>query len=150
MNIIEKLEYLTNNYDSDTAKDINILDIKLTDLNYFMEKAYLKQVTIFFILKLKFVYYSNNNFDELAYCSYLISYYVLICLTPFGNDEIAFYYANKSIEFSNDLLYKKWIIENFTMYPSNYLSGGCAKKLASDILQIDKNHEKSIEILSRS
>ena len=48
MSIIEKLELLLNKYDSDSAKEIDIFDIQLTDLNHFMGEGFLKEATIFF------------------------------------------------------------------------------------------------------
>lgn len=70
------------------------------------------QFNIFFHLQNEYFYLKKNkNLKELAYVSYLISYYIFHPLTPPHSESLALEYAKIALELDNNPKYKDWIEE---------------------------------------
>ncbi|MGL5087366.1 MAG: hypothetical protein ACRC68_16895, partial [Clostridium sp.] len=75
----------------------------------------------------------ENKLHELAYCHYLISYFIFIILTPLCYEELAFTHSLKSTNLSTDCKYKEWLLI-FGTLPNNFMRVYDILKLAEEVL----------------
>lgn len=70
---------------------------------YLLDELYLNNYyknNVYFKLLNTYIYLLNDKFyKEVAYISYLISYWIFVLDTPPNSQEIAMYYINKSIKY---------------------------------------------------
>lgn len=65
--------------------------------------------TYFYLLNLYYLHLDKKNYKEVAYLSYLISYYLFIIETPFGSELIAKKYAEYAIKYDDCKNYREWL-----------------------------------------
>lgn len=91
--------------------EINLFDINEDNLIVFKEENYYTKSNFYFWLLNKLTDLdSENNITELAYGHYLASYYLLIILTPFCYEKLAFSHCKKALDLDENLKYKEWML----------------------------------------
>lgn len=123
-----------------------ILDLQLNSVNLFSideeklialkaEDYYTQSNLYFYLINKSYELEKEHKTDELAYCHYLISYYVFIILTPLCYEELSFTHSLKSTKLSNDVKYKEWLLV-FATLPNNFMKVYDILKLAEAVLEI--------------
>lgn len=89
---------------------------------------------------------TKNLYKELAYCHYLMSYYIFIVLTPLSYEELAFYHIQKALKYDDNIDYKEWILI-FSTLPTPFLKPYDAIKISEEVLEKDPNSNLANTIL---
>lgn len=97
---------------------------------------YIKNNFYFWLINKINILEDKNNFSELAYAHYLMSYYIFIVLTPLCYEELAFNHINKALKYDSNIKYKEWILI-FSTLPTSYLKQYDAIKIAEEVINED-------------
>lgn len=122
-----------------------VLDLQLNSVSLFSideekllalktEDYYTQSNLYFYLINKSYELQKENKTDELAYCHYLISYYVFIILTPLCYEELAFTHSMKATKLSCDVKYKEWLLI-FATLPNNFMKVYDILKLAEEVLE---------------
>ncbi|WP_291562928.1 MULTISPECIES: hypothetical protein [unclassified Clostridium] len=125
----------------------NIFDISVDDISSLCNESSFYKNNVFYLLQHKFFQFEKmNKKKELAYVSHLVSFHLFIILTPVLADELAFSYAEKSLEFdSENVNYKEWIL-----FFNDKLEEKLLYKYAEDVLEVDKGSVLAKRVLGIS
>lgn len=124
-----------------------ILDLQLNTVSLFCideekliafksEDYYTQSNLYFWLINKSYKLEKENKTDELAYCHYLISYYIFIILTPLCYEELAFTHSFTATNLSSDIKYKEWLLV-FGTLPNNFMKVYDILKLAEEVLKIN-------------
>ncbi len=109
---------------------------------------YIMQNKFYFYLINKLHYYEENNMiKELAYAHYLMSYYLLIVLTPLEFENLSFYHIKKAIELDGNIHFKEWYLIFATM-PTPYIKTYDAIEIANEVIEHNSDSNIAKVILS--
>lgn len=97
---------------------------------------YIKNNFYFWLINKIHIFEDKNNFNELAYAHYLMSYYIFIVLTPLCYEELAFNHIKKALKYDSNIKYKEWILI-FSTLPTSYLKQYDAMKIAEEVANED-------------
>lgn len=97
---------------------------------------YIKNNFYFWLANKINIFEDKNNFNELAYLHYLMSYYIFIVLTPLCYEELAFNHIKKALKYHSSIKYKEWILI-FSTLPNSYLNQYDAIKIAEEVIDED-------------
>lgn len=126
----------------------SITEINEEHLISFKSENYHTQVKFyFFLLSFQQKLEDTSNKEDLAYCYYLISYYLFIVLTPINYEEIAFNYAKKSTNLSTSIKYKEWLLI-FGTLPNSFIPVYELINLAEEVISINSESTIANAILS--
>ena len=87
----------------------SIFDINEEKLVLLKKEDYYTKNDLFFFLQNE-LFKNKNNKEAYSYINYLISYYIMVILTPMNYEELAFNYIMQAIDNSNNILYKEWCL----------------------------------------
>ena len=129
-----------------------VLDLDLNSVSLFSideekliafktEDYYTQSNFYFWLINKSYELEKETKNDELAYCHYLISYFIFIILTPLCYEELAFTHALRATKLVSDLKYKEWLLI-FATLPNNFMKIYDILKLSEEVLEI--NPESSI------
>lgn len=122
----------------------SVLDLQLDSVNLFSideekllsfktENYYTQSNMYFYLINKSYTLKKENKVDELAYCHYLISYFIFIILTPLCYEELAFTHSLKASKLSCDIKYKEWLLI-FGTLPNNFMKVYDILKIAEEVL----------------
>lgn len=119
--------------------DLNSISLFFIDeeklLAFKSEDYYTQSNFYFWLSKKSYELEKEKKTDELAYCHYLISYYIFIILTPLCYEELAFTHSLKATKLSSDIKYKEWLLI-FATLPHNFMKVYDILKISEEILEI--------------
>jgi len=108
--------------------------LSLKNYDYFIKNKF-----YFFLINKLHYYEEEKMIKELAYCHYLISYFLFIILTPLEYEGLSFYHIKKAVELDNNIHYKEWYLI-FSTLPIPYIKTCDAIKIAEEVI---KNNSES-------
>lgn len=125
----------------------SVLDLQLDSINLFAiteeklllfksENYYTQSNMYFYLINKSYILENENKLDDLAYCHYLISYFVFIILTPLCYEELAYTHSLKATKLSTDCKYKEWLLI-FGTLPNNFMKVYDILKLAEEVLALN-------------
>lgn len=123
-----------------------VLDLQLNSINLFSideeklialkaEDYYTQSTLYFYLINKSYELEKENKIDELAYCHYLISYYIFIILTPLCYEELAFNHSLEATKLNDNIKYKEWLLI-FATLPTQFMKVYDILKLAEDVLEV--------------
>ena len=110
----------------------SILDINEEKLLLLKSEDYYTKSDLFFLLQNELLKNKDNK-DAYSYINYLISYYIMIILTPINYEELAYNYITEALKNSDNVLYKEWCLI-FATLERPLLSNINAVSLANDVI----------------
>ena len=129
-----------NNLNTVLNLDLNSVSLFSIDeeklIAFKTENYYTKSNFYFWLINKSYELEKENKNDELAYCHYLISYYIFIILTPLCYKELAFAHSLKATKLASDIKYKEWLLI-FATLPHNFMKIYDILKLSEEVLEIN-------------
>lgn len=116
----------------------NIFDITEEHLILLKTEDFYTQNNFYFYLYNKLLSTDSSKKKELAYCNYLISYYLFIVMTPLYYEELAFYHGKKAFELENSIRYMEWLLL-FGTLEKPLLTYEICSNLAKQVLKENPN-----------
>lgn len=120
----------------------NILDLNLESCSAFeiteekllllKKEDYYTKTNFYFFLQNK-VFQSSKNTNEYSYINYLISYYLMVILTPIKYEELSFNYISEALKHSDNVKYKEWALI-FATLENPLLSNTEAVSIANEVV----------------
>lgn len=110
----------------------SIFDINEEKLLLLKSEDYYTKSDLFFFLQNELLKNKDNK-DAYSYINYLISYYIMIILTPINYEELAYNYITEALKNSNNVLYKELCLI-FATLEKPLLSNIDAVSLANDVI----------------
>ena len=111
----------------------SIFDINEEKLLLLKSEDYYTKSDLFFFLQNELLKNKDNK-DAYSYINYLISYYIMIILTPINYEELAYNYITEALKNSDNGLYKEWCLI-FATLERPLLSNINAVSLANDVVK---------------
>lgn len=124
----------------------SISEIDEEKLLLFKSEDYYSQTNLYFYLQNQLFNHENNP-EASAYIHYLISYYLMVILTPLCYEELAFNHINQSLKLSRKIKYKEWALI-FATLEHPYLNSSEALTLAQDVIKENPNSNIANTILA--
>ena len=116
----------------------SIFDITEEQLILLKTKDFHTQNNFYFYLYNKLTSIEKTKRKELAYCNYLISYYLFIVMIPLYYEELAFYHGKKAFQLENSTKYMEWLLL-FGTLEKPLLTYEICSNLAKEILKENPN-----------
>ena len=110
----------------------SIFDINEEKLLLLKSEDYYTKSDLFFFLQNELLKNKDNK-DAYSYINYLISYYIMIILTPINYEELAYNYITEALKNSDNVLYKEGCLI-FATLERPLLSNINAVSLANDVI----------------
>ena len=110
----------------------SIFDINEEKLLLLKSEDYYTKSDLFFFLQNELLKNKDNK-DAYSYINYLISYYIMIILTPINYEELAYNSITEALKNSDNALYKEWCLI-FATLERPLLSNINAVSLANDVI----------------
>lgn len=110
----------------------SIFDINEEKLLLLKSEDYYTKSDLFFFLQNELLKNKDNK-DAYSYINYLISYYIMIILTPINYEELAYNYITEALKNSDNVLYKECCLI-FATLERPLLSNINAVSLANDVI----------------
>lgn len=120
-----------------TILDINLRTASIFDINeekllLLKSEDYYTKSDLFFFLQNELLKNKDNK-DAYSYINYLISYYLMVVLTPLNYEELSYNYITEALRNSDNVLYKEWCLI-FATLETPRLSNTKAVSLANDVI----------------
>lgn len=103
------METLNDLFDLNLDK-CSIFDITEEHLILLKTEDFHTKSNFYFYLYNKLTSLDKEKKQDIAYCNYLISYYLFIVMTPMYYESLAFYHGKKAFELENSIKYMEWLL----------------------------------------
>lgn len=124
----------------------SISEIDEEKLLLFKNEDYYSQTNLYFYLQNQ-LFKNENNPEASAYIHYLISYYLMVILTPLCYEELAFNHITHALKLSKNVQYKEWTLI-FATLEKPYINSSEALTLAQDVIKENPNSNIANTILA--